>query len=42
MVPYLKTMSIWKRLWFTAKHNYTANSKEGQMIFKTKFLNLMT
>lgn len=41
MVPYVKKMSIWTSLWFIAKHNYIANSKEGEIILKTKILNLM-
>lgn len=31
---------IWKE-WFIAKHNYIANSKEGQKIFKMKISNWM-
>lgn len=41
MVPYMKKMSIRKRLGFIAKHNYIANFKEGQIILKTKICILM-
>ena len=41
MVLYMKKCLYGNGCDFIAKHNYMANFKEGQIIFKTKFLNLI-